>query len=556
MAYAVKAGMALMSLRDSNFDSNSAIGEVIDNSIQAGAKNINILLKEGQSRKLDMLVFSDDGFGMDEKTVENCLSLGYSSRYNDRSGIGRFGVGMTLGAIHECLKVEVYSKSSVSDWYYTYLDLEELGRSDTAELPKPIRKKPSNILLSESGISEHGTIVIWSKVDRLDYRNEFINELKFYLGRTFRKFIQGRSSWYEGQLTIKLNGTDVPAWDPLFYYKDRTEFPNDEQSDLFPENILPFEFEDETTGTRQVSMVTINMSLLPFFLRKKQGGGGKSDGMANRKVNLNEGISILRNDREVYFGDPGYGTYYSNSEANTNKTRYVGCEISFTAEIDKYFAVKNIKSGARPNCDLKGLIAQAVKPTFKTQIEKIELDWKSQERLEKQEEEKDGLILPNAEHSESSTLIKKSGVLPKLKDPKFETDFQTFADKLYGGNLPASLNELQEALQTYGIVIVEEEFPGDDFFALGYSNKIRKITFNTGSTFYRSYAQILANVGNSNINSVQDVRVLIDLLLCGFALAIDSIDEDEQFTWETGKRKLKFHWTEVTSQIFKEWQKN
>lgn len=556
MAYAVKAGMALKSLRDSNFDSCSAIGEVIDNSIQAGAKNITINWKEERSGKLDMLIFSDDGYGMDRHTIENCLSLGYSSRYDDRKGIGRFGVGMTLGAIHECKRIEVYSKSATSDWYYTYLDLDELENSDVAELPQPTSKKPSATLLADSQIIDHGTIVIWSNLDRLKFSKDFKDDLTFYLGRTFRKFIQGRSSWYRGQLSITLNRTNIYAWDPLFHFKEITEFPNDEKSELFPENKIQFEFIDEKSGQRNLSQIIINMSLLPFSLRKKRSGGGTADGMKNRKIDYNEGISILRNDREVYFGDPGYGTYYSNSEADKNKTRYIGCEISFTAELDSQFSVKNIKTGAKPEGELKKLIAENIKPTFKTQFDRIKSDWDIEEIQNRKNEEIKGQILPDQKHEKAVTLIGKTDIQADLKEPKYQTEWPEFAKNIYGDNLPSTLDELKSALQAYGVIIVEEQFPGDDFYAIGYSNKIRKITFNTGSTFYRSYSQILGEISSENEELAKNVRVLIDLLLCGFVLSIDSISESEEFKWETGKRKLKYYWTEFTSKLFKEWQNN
>src|SRR3712207_8272631 len=43
---------------------------------------------------------------MDANTLHSCLKIGWSSRYNQRGGIGRFGVGMTMAAIHECKRVE------------------------------------------------------------------------------------------------------------------------------------------------------------------------------------------------------------------------------------------------------------------------------------------------------------------------------------------------------------------------------------------------------------------------------------------------------------------
>ena len=60
---------------------------------------------------------------MGPKTIEDCLGFGFSTRYDDRDGIGRFGVGLTLAFLNQCLKCEVYSKQKGKDWYYTYSDI-------------------------------------------------------------------------------------------------------------------------------------------------------------------------------------------------------------------------------------------------------------------------------------------------------------------------------------------------------------------------------------------------------------------------------------------------
>ena len=107
-AQLVQPGTAIQSLRESDFDAYSAYGEVIDNSLQADATEIKIhfeLIAEKRQHNVAALAFGDNGTGMDKTTLHHCLAIGWSSRYNDRSGIGRFGVGMTLGAIHECKRV-------------------------------------------------------------------------------------------------------------------------------------------------------------------------------------------------------------------------------------------------------------------------------------------------------------------------------------------------------------------------------------------------------------------------------------------------------------------
>ena len=122
MANLCKDGFLIQSLRKSDFDCYSAYGEVIDNSIQADAKNIKIEFESvtrgtGKNQKeiIDKVIFADDGTGMSLEVLENCLTLGWSSRYNDRRGIGRFGVGAILAALHECTHIKVYSKTIESD---------------------------------------------------------------------------------------------------------------------------------------------------------------------------------------------------------------------------------------------------------------------------------------------------------------------------------------------------------------------------------------------------------------------------------------------------------
>src|SRR5438132_655627 len=123
----VHVGRALESLRNSDFNTLSAVGEVIDNSMEANAKIIRIMADTEEERKgsprIDFIemAFADDGDGMDKNTLHRCLQLGFSTNYNDRKGIGRFGVGMTLGAITQCRRIEVYSKPKGGEWHFTYL---------------------------------------------------------------------------------------------------------------------------------------------------------------------------------------------------------------------------------------------------------------------------------------------------------------------------------------------------------------------------------------------------------------------------------------------------
>lgn len=213
---------ALDSLRHSDFDALSAYGEVIDNSLQADATKILIEMfcshPRSNYQQIDYLAFGDNGSGMPTDTLHACLKLGWSSRYNDRSGIGRFGVGMVLGAIHEVKRIEVYSKKKNGTWQYTYIDLDEIENDKLDEIPEPEAKDvPEKFthLVDEA----HGTLVIWSKYDKQKKSGDsIIKEADHWIGRTFRYFI------WDG-VEIHLNGQEVKAHDPLYARTEKTTFP-------------------------------------------------------------------------------------------------------------------------------------------------------------------------------------------------------------------------------------------------------------------------------------------------------------------------------------------
>src|SRR5438445_529680 len=189
----VDDGAALLSMRNSDFDAYSAVGEVIDNSIQARAKKVRLIInfRASQEEPITSISFGDDGTGMPSDVLHRCLQLGYSTRYNDRGGIGRFGVGATLGAINQCKKIEIYSKEKNGDWLYTHIDLDLITAdpSEMEEIPIP-KKKPIPPELRELVGSTSGTLVVWSKYDRQPVpASKMIEELRVWVGRTYRKFI-------------------------------------------------------------------------------------------------------------------------------------------------------------------------------------------------------------------------------------------------------------------------------------------------------------------------------------------------------------------------------
>lgn len=367
------------SLRYNDFSAQNGLGEIVDNSVEAGAANIELRLTEEKVRKpgnqrasnqITEIAVIDDGCGMDVDILHKCLTLGESIRpVSAQKGIGRFGVGMTLGSISLARRVEVYSRTQGNeDFHYTFIDLDDIQQGNPLYIPTPVAQNPPS---AYAAILEdtRGTIVILKKCDRI---NDDIAGFSNYLGRTYRKFI-------ERGLKIKLNGEPVYLHDPL-YISGPTVF--DEQSlrdsgvmepkaTLLGETRLSLEIPD-SDGKK--ADVVIRMSLLPKEWRTVAGVGGGQDAK-KRKIDQNEGISILRADREVLYGHVPFIIGKKGEARSLDIDRWWGCEISFPPELDNYFQVRYIKRGAEPVTFLRDQIRDVITKAVETAREIIRQDW-------------------------------------------------------------------------------------------------------------------------------------------------------------------------------------
>ena len=553
----IKADTALESLRSSDFDTYSAYGEVIDNSIQANASKIWIYLKERTDRtrsrksQIGQAVFVDNGDGMSHGDLHKCLKLGHSSRYNDRSGIGSFGVGMTLGAIHEARRIEVYSKKDTGNWQWTYIDLDEISGKDDATIPKPINKKPELDGSVDLDSLSSGTVLIWSKYDKaIDDYATIIEESKFYIGRTFRKFIQGRAEDHSGKVNIKLNDQKIFAWDPLFHFQDDIEYSNaNEKSNLLRPQIIKFPISDSSVESND-SEVIINISDFSNTVRQRRFVGSNAFAKA-RYINRNEGISILRNDREVFFGHVPHARFYDSGEGVRTKTRYVGIEISFRAELDEEFSVKNIKRGAVPVRHMKEKLVENMHPSIKQCLRNLDQYWNSlAEEEDRQTEATATKGLPST--ADVDTMKKVAA----LKDKgALDLDNSQGLNRADNSRIAGMLGEtdveaLQEALELFGIVVDKRQWPGNVFFDVIHGNGAKLLAYNTNSLVYKSFNSALRNVKSQDEELARSTKVIFDLIFVAMAMAEGAYDGAKATTWEKAMKNFRTKWSDNLEEIF------
>jgi hypothetical protein len=552
---------AVDSLRNSDFDAISAYGEVVDNSIQADAKNVRIKFscqaKSHGYQIIERIAFGDDGKGMDAETLNHCLQIGWSSRYNNRDGIGRFGVGMTLGAIHECKKVEIYSKQQGGEWLVTCLDLADVRTT----IPEP---KAANIPNEYKDLvgKESGTLVVWSKYDRQsDNAVKLREDAVVWMGRTYRYFI------WDDDLQISIDGESVKAIDPMYYTTEKTRFPDDTPSSLFEEMVIswPVDSFDAPANAPTESNIRIRMSLLDESLRPHPGAGGGAEA-TKRYIDMNDGISILRNRREVYYGHIPYWSTASSVKGwprFEEKDRFWGCEIHFDAILDRAFTVKNIKRGALPSQQLKASIKDQITPTRNHCIEKIDEVWdlyrQNQRNKNKPEGDGDSIGRPedhaDAEKTAKNTPTDKSAI---DSDKIFDVEADAFIDRNFNKFSKEQKAAAKALFGSQPFTIMEDTWQGSQFVEASFLGGKSVLRYNMSHIFFKEVYEIIEGLKEEDNNyeeAIRNLKALIDLLIIAHAKGEARFPKDADMVAEDFVEHLSTNWGQYLQSYVRTWKK-
>lgn len=205
-------------LRGLGYSTATALADVIDNSISAGARTVALHFElRGDHSFVSVL---DDGSGMDEAGLDLAMRLGERSplEVREKGDLGRFGLGLKTASFSQCRRLTV---ASVRNGLVGCLrwDLDALAAgpgSDWHLLEGPA--PGSEGLLSPLLEASRGTIVVWEVLDRIitpgSTERDFLDlmdEVDRHLAMVFHRYLSGPGI----PLTITINGRPVQAWDPF-----------------------------------------------------------------------------------------------------------------------------------------------------------------------------------------------------------------------------------------------------------------------------------------------------------------------------------------------------
>lgn len=212
------AASLIEGLRDIGYSLETAISDIIDNSITAGARQIRIITEACIDDPFIAIV--DDGEGMAEDELIVAMRPGCRNPLDarDEPDLGRFGLGLKSASFSQCRRLTVVSrkdgKTSAAVW-----DLDDVAaRNEWAvQLPDDVAGIPG-----VDALGAVGTVVLWQKLDRLTggishnaaKRAEIINrriaEAERHLRLVFHRFTENTKL-----LRILLNGRPLLPLDPF-----------------------------------------------------------------------------------------------------------------------------------------------------------------------------------------------------------------------------------------------------------------------------------------------------------------------------------------------------
>ena len=318
------------SLRDIGYDFPTAIADLVDNSVAAGAHQVDIDIVFDGSQS--WVAVSDDGCGMTANGLLEALRYGTRRSY-ETGDLGRYGLGLKTAPLSQCRRVTVVTRRSPTSRLITTrtLDLDVVAEWDAWLVVEDAPTNPveaARVRLANGP----GTVVIWEKLDRIlpesrpdggwakRRMDTYAARTSAHLGMVFHRFIEGDAS--SGALTITVNGEKVQPWNPFA--------PNEPHTVELPEQIF------EVVDGPYAGDVSLKRFILPP--RDSFSSLGEFERLSGpMKWNRQQGLYVYRADRLVQWGG------WSGVRAIDEHTKLARAALDFNTDMDGLFHINVAK---------------------------------------------------------------------------------------------------------------------------------------------------------------------------------------------------------------------
>lgn len=213
------AASLIQSLRDIGYSADTALADILDNSITAGANRIEILSDLGSADPAIGIL--DDGVGMTIDELVEAMRPGSRNPLEDRAAddLGRFGLGLKSASFSQCKRLTVLTRRN-GEFAGATWDLDAVARTNRWEIQ--LHDEYEDLPWRER-LGGDGTLVIWRSLDRLSggidatdvaqaqHINRAIAHAEQHLRLVFHRFMTDDNP----PLLLFLNGRRLEAIDPF-----------------------------------------------------------------------------------------------------------------------------------------------------------------------------------------------------------------------------------------------------------------------------------------------------------------------------------------------------
>lgn len=281
------APVLMESTRAMGYSLESALADIVDNSIAAGATKVDIQFSP--YGLVPFISILDNGLGMNDDEIDEAMRYGSQSSLNVRNDrdLGRFGLGLKTASLSQCRSLTVISKkdgvANGRRW-----DLDEVYKRENWALLELEKNDIAGIQQFNNLDQYHsGTLVIWENLDRLfsgsstpeKLLNVQMDYVRSHLSLVFHRYLTGESGL--NKLQLRINNLVLVPLDPFLVGKS-TSFQDDES------------FLIEGQYVRVSAYVLPHISKLNNEEKKSLGG---TEGLTK-----NQGFYVYRNKRLLVWG--------------------------------------------------------------------------------------------------------------------------------------------------------------------------------------------------------------------------------------------------------------
>lgn len=345
------ADILMLSMRSMGYSFESAVADIVDNSISADAKSI--VLRFSPDPTNTYVAICDDGHGMSSSELFDAMKYGSEQKRagRDESDLGRFGLGLKAASLSQCRKLTVASKkdgiisafvwdldiiADKKDWYILECTQEEIAVMNSATWFDTV---------------DSGTVVLWENFDLLEKASgsvystliKYQESVANYLSLIFHRYLNRPKS---SRIDIRINNYQLTGLDPFLENHNKT---NARKRIEIPVA--------DSTGVER--MVIVQPYVLPFQKDLSEEDKRLSGGIENYRSR--QGFYIYRNERLIVWGK-WFGRH------RDELTKYARIRVDIPNTLDDIWGIDIKKQSAEIPASIRQRLNRAVDDAMDTAI--------------------------------------------------------------------------------------------------------------------------------------------------------------------------------------------